>query len=203
MKGIIIQMLELIIVRHGETDSNIKGTYLGWTDVELNDTGLKQAEAVSEKLKSTKFDFIVSSPLKRAKTTAEIINKSHKQEIVYNDSLKERNFGLWDDLTYKEIIEKYPEESEEWAKNWSNYAPPEGESAVEVYEKLMDFIDKLIIEKQEGTILIVTHLGCIRKLIGHLLGMGIDGSWRFRVDNCSITKIMITEKYPVLTLLNG
>ena len=196
-------MLELIIVRHGETDSNIKGTYLGWTDVELNETGLKQAEVVSEKLKSTKFDFILSSPLKRAKSTAQIINKQHNHKIIYKDSLKERNFGLWDDLTYKEITEKFPVECEAWAKEWSNYSPPEGESAIEVYKNLTGFINKLILDKEQGVILIVTHLGCIRKLISHLLGMGIEGSWRFRVDNCSITKIMITEKYPVLTLLNG
>lgn len=196
-------MLELVLVRHGETDSNIKGTYLGWTDVELNETGLKQAEVVSEKLKSTKFDYIISSPLKRAKKTAEIINKYHNQEIIYNDSLKERNFGLWDDLTYKEITEKYPVECELWAKDWSNYSAPEGESSVEAHKRKIDFIDKLILDKEEGVILIVTHLGCIRKIVAHLLGMGIEGSWRFRVDNCSITKISITEKYPVLTMLNG
>jgi alpha-ribazole phosphatase len=196
-------MLELIFVRHGETDSNKKGTYLGWTDVELNATGLLQAKMVSEKLKDAKFDYILSSPLKRVKATAEIINKYHNHEIIYEDRLKERNFGLWDDLTYNEITEEYPEECALWAKDWTNYIVPGGESSTQAYRRKVDFIDKLISEKSEGTILIVTHLGCIRKITAHLLGMGIEGSWRFRVDNCSITKIIVTEKYPVLTLLNG
>jgi alpha-ribazole phosphatase len=181
----------------------VKGTYLGWTDVELNETGIKQAQMVSDKLKDTKFDYIISSPLKRAKTTAEIINKHHNLRINYEDGLKERNFGLWDDLTYKEITERFPEESELWAKDWSNYSAPGGESSVQAHKRKTDFIDNLISEKDEGVILIVTHLGCIRKITAHLLGMGIEGSWRFRVDNCSITKIKITDKYPVLTLLNG
>lgn len=196
-------MLELVMVRHGETDSNKKGTYLGWTDVELNDKGLEQAHMVSEKLREHKFDLILSSPLKRVTTTADIINRYHNLEIVKEDNLKERNFGSWDDLTYDEITEKYPIESEAWAKDWINYVVPGGESSTQAYKRKVDFIEQLIQEKNEGSILLVTHLGCIRKITAHLLGMGIEGSWRFRVDNCSITKIIITEKYPVLTLLNG
>lgn len=196
-------MLELVLVRHGETDSNVKGTYLGWTDVELNEKGIKQAELAAEKLKGVKFDYIITSPLKRAVKTAEIINKNHSREIKYEESLKERNFGLWDDLTYQEITERFPAEAALWAKDWINYPIPGGESSIDAYRREVQFIDQLVKDKTEGVILIVTHLGCIRKMVAHLLNMGLEGSWRFRVDNCSVSRIVITEKYPVLTLLNG
>ena len=196
-------MLELILVRHGETDSNKKGTYLGWTDIELNELGLQQANCVRDKLRGTAVNAIISSPLIRAKRTAEIINETFKLHISYADELKERNFGLWDDLTYQEIVEKYPQEQALWSKDWINYSVPEGESSMEAYLRIAGYIDGLVTEKTDGVVLIVTHLGCIRKITAHLLNMGLEGSWRFRVDNCSVTRIQITEKYPVLTLLNG
>ena len=90
-------MMELIFVRHGETDSNKKKTFLGWTDAELNDEGIRQACKLGEELKRITFDGIYSSSLKRASKTAEIINEKLNMEIVYSDNLKERNFGIWDD----------------------------------------------------------------------------------------------------------
>lgn len=197
-------MIELILVRHGETDSNKRGTYLGWTDIELNEKGLEQANIAKEKLKGTKIDAIFSSPLKRARNTAEIINENFGLAIISCDSLKERNFGAWDDLTHKEITEKFPEDYALYAKDWINYCVKDGESSAQAFERITGFIDHLLAEKSQGVFLIVTHLGCIRKILAHLLGMSIEGSWHFRVDNASITRLEINdEKYAYLTLLNG
>ena len=63
-------MLELILIRHGQTDSNKRRTYVGWTDVELNEEGIRQARNLKEKLKNLSVDKIYSSPLKRARKTA-------------------------------------------------------------------------------------------------------------------------------------
>ncbi len=197
-------MAELILVRHGETDSNRKGAYLGWTDVELNETGIKQAYCVKEKLKGESIDAIYSSPLKRALKTAEIINENFKLEINIVDELKEHNFGGWENLTISEIKERFSEEYEMLTKDWINHPIAGGESAIQVYHRVKGFIDNLLSSNNSGKYLIVTHLGCIRYIIVHLLGMGIEGIWRFNVGNCGITRIKINrEGYAYLTLLNG
>lgn len=196
-------MIEFVFVRHGETESNRKGTYLGWTDIELNEKGVRQAYDAAEKLKGERFDVIYSSPLKRAGKTAEIIGKSLSSPVKYNDSLMERNFGAWDDLTHADILKNYSDEYALWVKDWKNYCMKGGESSMQAYNRVTLFIDELIYKNSRGKFLIVTHLGCIRKLIAHLLGMGIDGSWRFRIDNCGISRIEINdEKFAYLTALN-
>lgn len=197
-------MLELVLVRHGETDSNIKGTYLGWTDVELNARGIEQARTAKEKLHGAAIDGIFSSPLLRAKQTAEIINESFTVEIQWVDALKERNFGAWDNLTYKEIVDRYPEEHDLWTKDWINYCMAEGESSIQAFRRVIGFVDELVTKHKKGTFLLVTHLGCVRKIISHLLGMGLEGSWRFKVDNAGICRIIINDEgYAYMTALNA
>ena len=195
-------MVELILVRHGETDSNLKGTYLGWTDIELNQKGLRQASLVAEQLKKLDIDRIYSSPLKRACKTAEVINEHFDHKIMYSDCLKERNFGVWDNLTYQEIVEGYPKEHSEWMEDWINYNIKGGESAFESSSRVANFTNSIISGKDEGKIIVVTHLGTIRFMLAHLLGMKLEDSWRFRVDNCSITRLEIKDGYAVLTHLN-
>lgn len=196
-------MIELIFVRHGETNSNKRRTYLGWTDVELNTDGIHQGHAVKERLKDVKVDAIYSSPLKRAKKTAEVISENYNIDIVLSDHLKERNFGIWDDLTLQEITTKHPEEYNKWIEDWINYSITEGESALDSYKRSVRFIEDIVKSKEEGTYLIVSHLGTIRFMLSYLLGMKIDESWRFRLENCGITKVEVTDDYGVLTLLNG
>jgi len=201
--GESIAMVQLILVRHGETESSRMGTYCGWTDVGLNDEGIKQAYRVQEKLGYLKIDAFFSSPLKRALQTASIINECFNMEITCCDSLKERSFGVWEDLSYRHISEKFPEELELWQKDWVNYCMKDGESAIDAHNRTVGFINNLIDNNDNGTFLIVTHLGCIRSIAAHLLGMGIEGQWRFRVDNGSITRIEINdEKFAYLTALN-
>lgn len=197
-------MLELILVRHGETDSNKRGTYLGWTDIPLNETGIDQARLAAEKLKDIHIDRIYTSPLQRAMKTAQLINEYHHLPLETVEELKERNFGAWDDLTHKDILCRYPAEYQAWTKDWINYCMEGGESSIQAYHRITHFMDNLVQSQQTGTILIVTHLGCIRKIIAHLLGMGIEGSWRFKLDNATVTKVMINdEKYAYLTMLNA
>ncbi len=196
-------MIELILVRHGETDSNVKGTYLGWTDVPLNAHGIEQANAAKEKLKGMMLNGIYSSPLQRARHTAEIINENFGMEILLAEGLKERNFGAWDNLTYKEIVSGFPQEHELWVKDWANYCMKDGESSVQAYSRVVGFIEELVKSHKEGTFLIVTHLGCVRKILSHLLGMGLEGSWHFKVDNAGISRIQINDEgYAYITALN-
>ena len=196
-------MFELILVRHGETDSNIRGTYCGWTDAPLNGKGLNQARETARKLKDVKFDAVFCSPLVRAVQTAKTIVADRVCGITLTETLKEHNFGIWEDMTHAEITERYPEEAAAWEKDWMNYEIEGGESAVQGFRRISGFVDELIALHENGTILLVSHLGSIRYILVHLLGLPIDYIWRFGADNGSITRVVIPDdKYAWLKNLN-
>jgi alpha-ribazole phosphatase len=198
-------MLELIFIRHGEINSNKKGTYCGWTDTELNEKGMEQAEAVAGRLLSLGIapDRIYSSPLKRAVQTAEIISRNYGLEIHCNESLKERNFGVWEDLTYEDICSRYPEERLKWENDWVNFCITGGESAAQVFDRVNSFVLSLIDRHKSGRILLVTHLGCVQSVLAHFLGLPPEGFWRFRIENCGIARLLVNEEgYAYLTGLN-
>lgn len=197
-------MLELVLVRHGETDSNIERRFLGWTDMELNDRGLYQARCTGEKLKDEKFDGAYCSPLRRCMKTAQIINENHKLKISVAEDLKERNFGSWENLTHAEIKEKYPEEFAGLARDWKNHRAEGGESAFQTHQRVAGFADSLLTAHKEGKLLIVSHVGPLKAIITHLLQMEMEALWRFRIDNCGITRIEINnDGFAYLTMLNG
>lgn len=196
-------MLNIIFVRHGETDSNVKSTYCGWTDVGLNENGEAHARNAAEKLKDELICAIFTSTLKRAVNTAEIINVYHLLKLEAVEALKERNFGVWDDLTINEIKERFSSEYDQWCKDWRNYKMQDGENAIEAEQRVMHFIDEIKENYKDCSVVVVSHLGCIRTMLAHLLEMGAEQAWRFRVDNGKVSRVIINDEgYAYLTELN-
>ncbi|HBE76852.1 MAG TPA: alpha-ribazole phosphatase [Firmicutes bacterium] len=196
-------MLELILVRHGETDGNRKGTFVGWTDLELNATGTAQAYIIKDKLVHQTPDVVFASPLKRAYQTAEIINTAYGLDIQISDSLKERDFGLWDNLTLADIKANHPAEAGRWLTNPAHPIPG-AENDKQFHQRIISFIDGLISSYPNSRILLVTHGGCIRTMITHLLRFKTEECWRFKVDTGSIAHVEVDEVgYAYLTMLNG
>ena len=95
-------MGKLILVRHGQTEMNAEGLYFGKLNPPLNDLGINQAYEAKNKLLNIDYDKIYSSPLERAKQTAEICNYLDK-DIIFDSNLEEINFGIFEGLTFKEI----------------------------------------------------------------------------------------------------
>lgn len=108
------------MTRHGQTDWNLLGKIQGQTDIELNDTGRNQAEETGMQIQNEKIDLIITSPLKRAKETAEIINKNFNVSIIEDDRLLERKYGRNEGSTKEDIQEmekKNPDVNELWNYN--------------------------------------------------------------------------------------
>lgn len=95
--------MKLLLTRHGQTDQNVAGKIQGITDIELNETGVKQAETTREKLLNENIDVIISSPLKRARKTAEIIKGERDIPLIIDNGLKERCFGKFEWKTSEEF----------------------------------------------------------------------------------------------------
>ncbi|APR00179.1 alpha-ribazole phosphatase [Clostridium botulinum] len=186
--------MNIYLIRHGETEQNKRKNFYGKLDVGLNEKGEEQSYKVGELLKDIEFNKIYISDRKRTRETAEIIlerNKFYEKEknIIYKDErINEIDFGIFEGKSYEEIGSLYPKEQEKWEKDWKNFAPPKGESAVVFYNRVENFM-KHIQKEEDGNYLIVTHGGVIRMIYSYILQNNIDFYWNFASRNGDITLI--------------
>ena len=166
-------MAYFVLVRHGESEWNVKGVWTGWTDVDLSPKGREEAKAAGEALTDIQFDLAYTSTLKRAKNTFLEIQKTTGQLAIpttENAALNERNYG---DLTGKnkwEVKEQVGEEEFQKIRRSWDYPPPNGESLKMVYERVVPYYETEILPKlKDGkNIIIAAHGNSLRALIKHL-----------------------------------
>jgi len=177
-------MTEIILVRHGETEWNVQEIFRGRLDIELNETGIKQAKLLGESLSKIKIEAIYSSPLKRALETAEAIASHHDIKIA--PGLIDFDFGKWQGLPHQEIKDRYKELYTEWLNSPDKVTMPEGESLNDVRKRALNVVDE-VIAKHEGTVILVSHRVVNKVLICALLGLDNSHFWNIRLDTCGIT----------------
>lgn len=192
-------MTEFYIVRHGETDSNTRQACLGLKDAEMNEKGQEQVRRLALRLKDVSFDAVYASPLSRTMETAQTITKN---PIIMNYGFIERDFGIWDDMTFEEIEIEYPKEYTEWQNDFYHYSVPRGESSAHVQERVSKALDRILEKHKDERILIVTHLGAARHILSHLLGLSLEESWCFFVENGKYATVEIKNDRGILTGLN-
>ena len=187
-------MVELYIVRHGETDTNYTGKINGSaTDLSLNETGKKQVEHLKKHLNINDFDEIFASPLKRAQETAAILNQD-TLEIQTDKRLREINYGSWDGLLADDVHEKYPncfDENGYLTKNYSDYSQ-NAETYQSVLDRLQSFIDDMH-DKGDKKILVVCH-GFVTRSFVQLVTETPDIEDILEPINASVTQIKISNK---------
>lgn len=182
--------MKLFLIRHGQTDWSINGKIQGSCDIELNATGIKQAEDLSNRILEEKYNFskIYSSSKIRAAKTAEILSKVTNVEYVLIDGIEEINFGEWEGLSWKEIEEKYPIEYEEWLVNRRYTKPPKGESYQDMLQRVLHTINQIMNENSENVV-IVTHSAVIMCIQCYLTNTPFEDMRKFKVDNASVIEI--------------
>jgi len=153
--------MEIFVTRHGQTDWNVLEKIQGQTDIELNDVGKQQAEETSKLIKNENINLIITSPLKRAKETAQIINKNFNVTIIEDNRLMERKFGQNEGLTkntIKKLKENNPEMKEIW--NYNKNIDCNGiETMHDFCNRIYEFLDDASIRYKDKNILLVTHGG--------------------------------------------
>ena len=182
--------MKLYFIRHGQTDWNVKGKIQGSCDIELNSTGIEQAEELSRKILDEKLLFlkIYSSPQKRAVRTAEIISKAIQVNYTIVEGLEEINLGDWEGLSWAEVKERYPTEYKEWYLNRRDTKPPRGESYHDLLQRVLASIQRITLENFDS-VLIVTHNAVIKSLQCFLTNSPFHEMKNFNVENCSIIEI--------------
>lgn len=192
-------MSRLLLVRHGETELNSSERYWGHTDVRLSEAGLRQAERLSQILAAEKIDAVYSSPLSRARVTAETIVSGRPLEIITCPELREVNFGKLEGLTFAEVSQLYPEVTRLWMERDPGLRYPDGESIRQFNRRVGQFLGRLEKHSPEETILVVAHSGSLRVLMCRLLGLAVAHWRQFRLDLASLS---ILETYPQGAILN-
>lgn len=194
---------KLLLIRHGETNWNKLGKFQGSIDIELTDKGKKQAKLLNERLKG-KFDYIYTSPLKRAKETADILARSSNKKLNIVQGMKEINFGSWEGLTIKEISEKYTDEFNNWKTDKSEGKIVGGELSLKNASLRGTSCVLDIVKKHKGqTIAIVAHGGIIKASLIGIFNWDMTMYHKSALGNTSITEIIFTENLkPVLIKLN-
>lgn len=156
-------------VRHAQSEYNKLHLFTGWHDPDLTEKGYEVAHKLKEELSDTNFDYVFSSPLKRAVSTAKSII-SQQSMIQYDDRLKERSYGSWSGLNKSDIRNEVGEDKFFSARRGWDTRPPEGESLEDVSNRVKSFIDDL---PDNGKILVVSHGNTIRA-ISVLLGINSE-----------------------------
>lgn len=190
----------LILIRHGQTAWSVKKKYCGHSDVELDETGIRQAERLREKLRSFHSEKVVqvySSDSKRAKNFAEIVFRGMSVRTL--SALREMNFGIFEGLTYREIMRKYPGIYSRWLSNLSGI--PGGEGLNEFQKRVKNAIARIISLNQNKTVALVTHSGPIRVIIKDVLNL--KDIWGIKTDLACVYIIEFGKKKAIVKLLNG
>jgi alpha-ribazole phosphatase len=191
-------MSKLLLIRHGRTRLQSVDRFWGKTDIPLSSIGIKQAGQLRARLAPEKIKVIYSSPLVRARYTAEIIASEHKLAVNTCDELSECNFGYIEGLTFDEIKRLHPDLAEELATRKA-VTFPGGESLEQLNDRVRVFLYRLENLKPQDTAVIVAHGGPLRLIICNLLDMDIKHWQQFNIDLASLS---IMQTFPDIAYLN-
>ncbi len=196
--------MKVYILRHGQTDWNVAKKWQGNTDIELNATGLNQAECVAKRFENKKVGAIYTSNLSRAKTTAETIRKiayNNEVELFIENDIGEIKLGEWEGLTYEEVSEKYKDEYELWTYKHTENVGHGVENYYDVQQRAFNVLTKICNENTDD-ILIVSHGAWIKALVCKILNIPLEHKMTFEIGNTSITTIEFVKGNYIVKTLN-
>src|ERR1700682_1104239 len=155
----------VFMIRHGATVLSAEDRFAGATDVALSDEGREQTRRLAERLSSEKIVAVYTSPLGRTVETAGILAAPHKLEVQTRDGLREISHGRWEQMTRREVEEKFPEEAAAWDQDPYTFATVGGESGLGVTARALPVLMDIVRENEGGCVLVASHKATIRLLL--------------------------------------
>jgi ribonuclease H / adenosylcobalamin/alpha-ribazole phosphatase len=177
----------LLMLRHGQTEHSAQRRYSGRADLPLTELGERQAAAAAARLANTNgVAAVISSPLRRARQTAQPVADALGVPLTVHDGLIETDFGTWEGLTFAEARERAPDLHTRWLTDTS-VAPPGGESMDAVHRRVRRARDQLISEHGAATLIVVSHVTPIKALLRMALDAGPSLLHRLHLDIASLS----------------
>jgi broad specificity phosphatase PhoE len=178
-----------LLLRHGATPLSAERRFAGRGDIPLTEEGLRQAAAAADRLAARGgIDLIVTSPLLRARQTAEAVARAAGAPVQADDGLAELDFGEWEGLTMAEASQRWPDEVTAWLGN-VDAAPPGGESFAAAISRVGAALDRLLAAHRFRTLLLVSHVSPIKIAACRALLAPSATLFRFQLDVASLCEI--------------
>ncbi len=194
--------MDLILVRHGETEWNRVGRCQGFSDTELNNNGREQIRELAKSLMNESISAVYSSDLIRALDTANAIAHHHNLTVEVDPDLRELNQGDFEGLTFVEIREKYSPLLNKWVESPEVVKLPGGESLKELQERAWRAIERIYIKHQNQTVVAVSHNLTIITLLCKFKGVGLEEFRSFKLRAASKNTILFRNGHFNVNVLN-
>jgi broad specificity phosphatase PhoE len=189
-----------LLMRHGETPWNREGRVMGRNPVEIDERGRAQVTAAVDLVRALKPDLIVTSPLVRARQSAEIIAEAMGLPILEEPLIAEVKYGRWEGMSYHELVTDadYLSYREEPILS----PTPGGETIPEVQARGVEAISHTLKRNDGGRVLFVSHGDIIRTVLCHFIGMELRHFRRIRVDNAALSAVQVAGEFAEVKFLN-
>lgn len=200
---------KIILVRHSETVWNEQLRYIGRTDMELSPLGKKHALMLANFLADVPLRFAYSSTMRRARETAALVAAGRAQRIRLEPELREIDFGEWEGLNFSEISSAYSDLADIWVEDPFSVRIPGGEPIDEFVSRVREAwmrIRKEIIESGEPQpgekTIIITHAGCIKIILGQILGLSDRKIWQTHQEKGSLNHVAVSLEGDIVESIN-
>jgi ribonuclease H / adenosylcobalamin/alpha-ribazole phosphatase len=195
--------MRLFIARHGATQHNLDGRLTGQIDAPLSALGVRQAEALADRLDAWRFDTIISSDLARARATADAIARRHGAPIQLDTDLREIDMGAWSGKPYAEWSEQDRQRFKAMECDpTGRITAPGGESFAMLAERVERALQRTRERHPDGTVLWVAHGGVIGSLLLSALGLGSHQRRQFQRANCALFELRYEGERVFIARLN-
>lgn len=192
----------ILLIRHGETAWNREKIFRGVYDIPLNDNGRTQAHHLARALAWRRIDAAYTSPLSRARETAQIVLEPHGIEAVVHAGLKDINYGEWTGLQDEVVADTWPAEHAHWTTRPHQVHLPGGDTLREIFDRAWACVEEIVDRHDGQTVALFAHRVVNKLLILGMLTIGLERFPFIRQDNCSINEFERTEKGYVVISLN-
>jgi probable phosphoglycerate mutase len=177
-----------LLLRHGQTPLSIEKRFSGIGNPELTDVGLAQVAAAAERLRHSAATAIVTSPLTRARQTAEAVADVLGLEVEVEEGLRETDFGDWEGYTFGEVRKKWPAELDAWLASTA-VAPPHGESFDATATRVRQARDRVLARYGGETVVLVSHVTPIKTLLRIALDAPPSALYRMHLDLTALSEV--------------
>lgn len=189
-------MLEILFIRHGQTDWNRQQRVMGTQPISLNEEGIRQAEKLAEYLKGTRLDAVVTSPVKRAAQTAQILlNDRPELKLIHEKRFGEIEYGEWVNLTFSDLSTKYSDIWRDYHQNPEKVKIPGGELLTNVRDRTKAAVSEFESKYPDGRIAVISHADVIKLAVIGVLDWPMNLFKCFSMDNGAM---LLLRKHPTL-----
>jgi probable phosphoglycerate mutase len=188
------QATRVIAIRHGETAWNVDNRIQGQLDIPLNAFGREQARRVGEALAADDIAAVYSSDLMRAFETAEAVAGRTGRTIIADVGLRERGFGIFEGMSFKEIEARWPDQSARWRRRDVGFGPEGGEALSDFYARAVACATRLAAAHPGEAIVLVAHggvLDCLYRAASHI---ALDAPRSWQLGNASINRLLYSPQ---------